>query len=235
MYLIGNLVSECFPETARIFYGLSKSEFANEPEIAHLAVKHGLLKSAVATGHVRRIREMLADKRLDSSDLAESFALAMKKKDVLSMNILSEDMRFDPTHYRVGRYESSIARLFLENPRFPMPTHKDVVRAAFGPHGGKQENGQIVWNDLSTLEAVLSDPRLILHHKFCQDLCETVSNILVDNSWKTEGVLCPIPLFKKNPNYVCYTNMRRLVYILMHHKRFAAFAADLEEAYWQSF
>jgi hypothetical protein len=107
-----------------------------------------------------------------------------------------------------------------------------VIRAAFGPHGGGKHDGYIIWNDLSTLEAVLSDARLDLDDKFCSDLCETVCAILVENSWETEGSPCPLPFFKKHLNYVCFTNMRRLALILLFHPRFYHLSGDLYEVYW---
>ena len=232
MYQIANLVSETFPETARIFYGLSKSEFVTEPELVHLAVKNGLLKAAVVKRHMARVKEMLRDKRLTTDDLANAFSLALHNKDFAMIHLLSADDRFDPTRYRVGKYEASVARWFLQNPRFPPPKQNDVIRAAFGPHGGGMHDGHILWNDLSTLKAVLSDARLDLGDKFCRDLCETVCAILVDNSWETEGSPCPLPFFKKHLNYVCFTNMRRLAWILLFHPRFYHLSGDLEEVYW---
>jgi hypothetical protein len=121
MYQIGNLVSEAFPETARIFYGLSKSEFVTETELVHLAVKNGLLNAAVAKGHMDRVKEMLQDKRLTTDDLTNAFSLALHNKDFAMIHLLSADDRFDPTRYRVGTYEASVARWFLQNPRFPPP------------------------------------------------------------------------------------------------------------------
>ena len=230
MHLIANLVSEKFPNTARIFYGLSRNVFVNEPEIVHIAVKQDLLKAAVANGHLNRVREMLLDKLLDSKDLTKPFSLAIQQKNFEMMQVLSDDMRFDPKPHHLGSLGADIAVWCMENPRYPAPTRNDVLRAAFGPHGGVLIGSHIIWNTLSTLQAILSDDRLNLADEFCRELSEVVCGFLFESPWEKEGVSCH--LFKKIPNYVYYTNMRMLAKILMEHPRFVAYSDDLRTA-WQ--
>lgn len=231
MYQIGNLVSECFPETARVFYGLSKSEFVTEPDIEHLAIKNGLLKAAAAKGHHQRVTEMLRDTRLGHNDLFKPFKLAAKNHDFTMMEILSSHARFEAQRFCIGWQDVRVAKWCLENPKFPPPKSNDVTRAAFGPHGGVKHGTHIEWNDLSTLKAILADARLHLEDKYCKDVSDTLCIFLEESIWQEEGLPCPIFNKKMPPGYVSYTNIRDLAEILFEHPRFAAYSEDLRAAW----
>ena len=79
-YLTGNLVAEAFPETARVLCGVSKDEFASEPELEILAIRGGLFAAAIDLGHVKRVQHILRNPRLTSKDILNQMVRICKKE-----------------------------------------------------------------------------------------------------------------------------------------------------------
>jgi len=79
-YLTGNLVAEAFPETARVLCGVSKDEFASEPELEILAIRGGLFAAAIELGHEKRVQHILRNSRLTSKDIQDQMVRICKKE-----------------------------------------------------------------------------------------------------------------------------------------------------------
>jgi hypothetical protein len=224
-YLIGNLVAETFPETARIFYGLSKSEFASEPDLVCLAQQNGLLVAAAALGHVQQLHSYLSNPRLQSKDVHAAFEVAYKTRQHSTVAALLMDPRLHPKKLKgyVGKASPELANTLLASPRIVLKS-RDIINAALGSHGGHRDVwGNIHFNDLTTLKMILASPTLHLSSQFCQTMCQVVGDIMAYDSWEDQGVIGEIEPRYFAANHVTYTNFRDLAHILAADSRFAPF------------
>jgi len=227
-YLTGNLVAEAFPETARILYGLSKEEFASEPEIEIVALRHGLFKAAAACGHTERVASMLRNTRLTSIDMNEAMMLACEHKHYDILQLLLADDRLHVRKLKIGLLSADVVSVLFESPRIT-PRQSDVVYAVLGPHGGRKVGDYIHRNCLDTARLILAHPRLKLTDKFCQDLCGVVLNTLQSG----DVPIVHIPGKKSvifHESYLCLTDFTELAEILIGCERFRNASAELVEA-----
>ena len=225
-YLIANIVCESFPRFARVFYGLSKSEFMAEPEIEILALKNGIFRAASALGHIEKIVKYLSNPRISQSDIHDALKVAYDNNKLDIFKVLLVDQRLDLAILdgRIGQVSPHFAETLLMDTRI-VPTVKDVLFAIFGNHGGyQQERYWIEYNNLDTLRLILADPRLILEPSFCRNLSQDVSRILADDNWDQDGVPIRDQSLFFPDNHVCYTNFRELAHILKADNRFDSFS-----------
>ena len=228
-YLTATLIAETFPETARIFYGLSKSEFASEPDLAFLAIQNGLLVAAAALGQVYQVHSYLSNPRLCTKDIHAAFEAAYKNKRPYSLALLLLDPRLDPKRCKgfVGKASPILAIVLMKK---IVPRSKDVIYAALGSHGGfRDQHGNIHFNNLTTLKIILMCPNLKLSAQFCETMCEVVEGVLRDSNWEEEGVQGEIEPRFFEENFVTYTNFRELGKIFLADSRFAPFAGGMRE------
>ena len=225
-YLTGSLIAESFPEVARVVYGLSKREFASEPEIEILALRNGLLMAAVHVGHFERVATFLKNPRVRSVDIHKVLQKVCDNNILGMVKVLLADNRLskDPLRLRrhaIGQYSPGLAELLLASPSVKIaPSKRDILYAAFAPCGRK-ESGRI--SDLRTMQFLLADPRYAsLKPDFYQRFCQCIEGILEYDQWKENGEFVNIPWFYDG-KYVSYTNYEELYNILKKDKRFAPY------------
>ena len=214
---------------APVVYGLSKSEFASDPDIAILALQHGLLAAAVSVGHAERVLTFLTNPSLRAGDIHTAIQKAYAKNNVEMVRILLADSRLEkePVPLRncaIGKASPELARVLLTSPNVRFnPTKNNILYAAFTPFGAILENWYSRCN-MGTLRLLLADPRFTLDQEFCRNICGAVTDILEDGMWYERGELIDIPgFYDRDGNYMSYTNYEELARILRTDTRFAQF------------
>lgn len=229
-YLTGYLLSATFPETAPKVYGLSKSEFASEPDIATLAQRNGLLVAATALGHVERVRTFLKNPRLRATDIHKAVQKACEKNLVNMTLLLLEDNRLEKEPFQlqkrtIGQFSPDLAYILLASSRIRfVPNRRDILYAAFAPYEDPIPDARIHVHDLPTFEMLLKDDSYnsVLKPSFCQEFCHCVESIEADGNWQIFGEPVTIPWFKDG-NFVSFTDFGALCNILRKDARFAPF------------
>lgn len=120
-YLTGYLLSKTYPEIAPVVYGLSKSEFASDPDITILALRNGLFTAAVSVGHTERVDAFLKNPSLTTSDIHTAIQKAYAKNNVGMARLLLADSRLvkEPLSLRncaIDKASPEIARVLLASP-----------------------------------------------------------------------------------------------------------------------
>lgn len=225
-YLTGNLVAEMFPESARILCGLSKYEFASEPEIMITALRNGMFKAAAAVGHTSRIVGMLKNTRLTSAEIHDAMMLACQHKHHDIIRLLLNDDRLTIRDLKIGCMSADVVAILFENPAV-IPTDQDIRSAVFGPHGGQKRDDGIYSNSLDTARLILAHPRLELSEQFCRDIWDSVIF-----TFRYVGILLYTPgnipaIFHEEDPY--FTNYIELSHVLLTNTRFQEYSEDIHE------